>query len=310
MKRHQQQGAAILMAMVTVSVVAAVAVAAIAQRWTQVEVERAERTRAQAYWLLQGALDWSRLILRQDAQSAAHVDHAGEPWAIALQPAKVGDFLQTAAGASHADASVDTAQATLSGGLQDQQGKLNLYQLLLLSPQSTSYGSVQRLFDRLGLPASDYQLLERGLHAAHDTQRGGQRPLMPQRLEDIAWLGVSASTIAALQPHAWLHAAATAINLNTANATVVWAASQMDWSQAQALVAARSERHFRSLEDVRQRVEGVVLPDGVFAVRSDYFVATGTARIDELGVAMQAQLQRVQTQVHALHVQTQGVMLP
>ena len=59
-----QRGAALLAAMLTVALVATLAAAAMWQQWRGVEVEAAERTRVQSAWLLGGALDWGRLILR------------------------------------------------------------------------------------------------------------------------------------------------------------------------------------------------------------------------------------------------------
>ena len=310
---QRQRGAAIVAAMVTVSLVAAVSATAIAQRWAHIDIEQAERTRAQAQWILQGALDWARLILRQDAQSGRSVDHLAEPWAIALQPTHIGSFLQTQNGASTGDASADLGSAYVAGSVQDQQARLNLYQLVLQAPDSAAYASVQRLFAQLGLPHSEYALLARGLQAAAQAPGDAQQPLMPQRLEDLRWLGISDSTVAALQAHAWLYPALTPININTASAAVLSAAGQLDASQAQALVAARAQQHFASVQEVAERVEGVQLSAellGLFAVRSDYFLAHGLARLDTLGVAMQAQLQRVNTQVRTTDVQTQGVLLP
>jgi hypothetical protein len=79
-RRTRQQGAAILMAMLTVVLVATLASAALWQQWRAVEVESAERTRAQSSWVLTGALDWARLILAEDARKGG-ADHLSEPWA-------------------------------------------------------------------------------------------------------------------------------------------------------------------------------------------------------------------------------------
>ena len=83
---RRQCGAALLAAMLTVTLVATFAAAALWQQWRGVEVETAERNRVQAAWILLGALDWSRLILREDGLNAGGgPDHLAEPWAIALQ---------------------------------------------------------------------------------------------------------------------------------------------------------------------------------------------------------------------------------
>ena len=53
----RQTGAALLAAMLTVTLVATLAAAAMWQQWRAVEVETAERGRVQAAWILVGALD-------------------------------------------------------------------------------------------------------------------------------------------------------------------------------------------------------------------------------------------------------------
>ena len=61
--KHAQRGAALISAMLVVTLVATLASVALWQQWKHVEVESAERHRVQSSWLLNGALDWSRLIL-------------------------------------------------------------------------------------------------------------------------------------------------------------------------------------------------------------------------------------------------------
>ena len=102
MKRGQR-GAALLVAMLTVTLVATFAAAALWQQWRAVEVEGAERARMQAGWILTGALDWSRLILREDARTGG-ADHLAEPWAVPLQEARLSTFLA-------ADRNADTSGA-------------------------------------------------------------------------------------------------------------------------------------------------------------------------------------------------------
>ena len=91
MKKHQN-GAALLAAMLTVTLVATMAAAAMWQQWRSVEVEAAERSRVQSAWILSGALDWARLILREDARSGG-ADHLAEPWAVPLQEARLSTCL-------------------------------------------------------------------------------------------------------------------------------------------------------------------------------------------------------------------------
>ena len=78
--------------MLTVALVASLAAGALWQQWRSVEIESAERARVQSFWVLTGALDWARLILREDAR-AGGADHLAEPWAVPLEEARLSTFL-------------------------------------------------------------------------------------------------------------------------------------------------------------------------------------------------------------------------
>ena len=70
------------------------------------QVESAERARVQAYWVLNGALDWARLILREDARQGGP-DYLAEPWAVALAPARLTTFLAAERGEALVGACAD-----------------------------------------------------------------------------------------------------------------------------------------------------------------------------------------------------------
>ena len=113
--RRSQRGAALLTAMIIVTLVATLAASMVWQQWRAVQVEGAERARAQSAWILAGALDWARLILKEDRRSGANpVDHLGEPWAVPLAEARLSTFL--AVDQSNTD---DAPDAFLSGLITD-----------------------------------------------------------------------------------------------------------------------------------------------------------------------------------------------
>ena len=56
-QRRPARGAALLVAMVLLTVVATLASGMVWQQWKGVQVEAAERSRIQTGWILQGALD-------------------------------------------------------------------------------------------------------------------------------------------------------------------------------------------------------------------------------------------------------------
>ena len=123
------RGAALLAAMLTVALVATFAASALWQQWRSTEVEAAERARVQSAWVLTGALDWARLVLREDASSGSVVDHLGEPWAVPLQEARLSSFLA----ADHnvmTDSGPEVMEAFLSGQIIDLQSLLNVSNLV------------------------------------------------------------------------------------------------------------------------------------------------------------------------------------
>jgi len=57
-QRGIQQGAALLTAMIIVTLVASLAAAMVWRQYRAVQIEAAERSRSQSSLILQGALDW------------------------------------------------------------------------------------------------------------------------------------------------------------------------------------------------------------------------------------------------------------
>jgi len=198
-----QRGAAILTAMLTVVLVATLAAASLWQQWRSVEVESAQRARVQSSWLLVGALDWARLILREDVRSG-NIDHLGEPWAVPLEEARLSTFF--AADTSASDRADEALQAFISGDIVDLQSRLNVTNLVEGGKVSLiGIRAFDKLFDLLNLPSAELGRMAENLRFALDTsadnRSGSQAPLLPQRIEQLVWLGVSPRTVAALAPY-------------------------------------------------------------------------------------------------------------
>lgn len=310
MRRGMQQGVALLMAMLTVAMVAAIAATAVAQQWQRIEVEAAERHRSQAQWLLRGALDWSRLLLRQDGLGSAGVDDLGEPWAVPLQDTRLSTFLTAQAGVADGAASAEISDAYLSGQLQDAQSKLNLMNMVF-DPEAPHAQHVERLLGRLGVGSEEAERLRNGLQRAYQSQAAGDAPLLPQSLQDLVWLGVAPRTIALLDAYAVLLPSSSLVNINTASATVIWAVSEgLEWSEANALVARRAQKSFRSVQEANTWLGKSGLSERFCMTRSNFFLTQGRVRMGEMALGMQAQLQRQGSNVAAVAVHSSGQVLP
>lgn len=295
-----QRGAAILTAMLTVVLVATLASAMLWQQWRAVEVESAQRTRVQAAWILTGALDWARLILREDARQGGP-DHLAEPWAVALAPARLTTFLAAERGEALVGDDADGAQdAFLAGQIHDLQARLNVTNLIdngkLHEPSMAAW---TRLFNQLNLPDSELQALTQQLllafAPASDQRAAASAPLRPQAVPDLVWLGLSPATLQVLQPFVTLLPARTPVNLNTATPEVLMACiAGLDMAQARSLETARGTRHLGTLPDAEKRLgdPAIKLDAGLHAVASRFFSVTGQLRVGQATLQETSVLQR------------------
>ena len=282
----RQRGAALLLAMLTVTLVATLAAASLWQQWRSVEIEAAERQRVQSAWILTGALDWARLILREDARSGG-ADHLAEPWAVPLQESRLSTFLAADRDNTGGMASEDQVDAFLSGQITDMQSRLNLLNLVDDSKISeVSLAAFSRLFSLLNLPPQELTLLAQQLQLALDSTKynstDARIPLVPRRVEDLGWLGLHPATVAALRPYVSVLPVRTPVNLNTASAEVLVASvPKLSMADAQKLVAARASKYFRSTADASAVLNqsGIAFSESEQGVATRYFEVLGRLRM-------------------------------
>ena len=270
------RGAALLVAMVLLTVVATLASGMVWQQWKGVQVEAAERSRAQAAWVLQGALDWARLILREDARSGRPTS-LNEPWATPLAEARLSTFLAT----DREHNTDDGPEAFLSGTISDAQSRYNLRKLVVdnkLVPAQLAV--LQRLCANVGLSTGLATQLADGLLAA-SLAADARAPLAPQQLADLAWLGLDGASIDRLASVVVLLPVPTPVNLNTAPREVLaGVVAGLDLGGADRLVQARTRQPFRNLAEAGDVLgKGVTLEAGNVDVKSVYFEVQGRLRL-------------------------------
>lgn len=284
-----QRGAALLMAMMIVTLVATLAASMVWQQWRAVQVEGAERARAQSAWILSGALDWARLILREDARSGG-ADHLGEPWAVPLAEARLSTFL--AADKSNTD---DAPEAFLSGTIVDAQSRYNLLSLVDKGEVvAVELAALQRLFEAVGVVPDQAALIANGLRDAlrapsvtgADTAGAGgsggdAAPLQPQSVAQLAWLGVDAESLTRMTPYVVLLPVRTPVNLNTAPPEVLMAAIDgLDRGSAERLMQARQRTPFRTVAEAKSQLPPtLVLDPSRASVTSNFFEVRGRLRL-------------------------------
>lgn len=298
-QRQGQSGAALLTAMLIVSLVATLAAAMVWRQYRAVQIEAAERARAQSGWILLGALDWARLILREDARAnrGEPVDSLSEAWATPLAEARLSTFL--AADKSNAD---DGPEAFLSGSIADAQARYNLRNLLAGTEMpALELRTLQRLCESAGLPTSTATQLATALRAAHAAPTE-TAALRPQNIDQLIWLGLSRETIERLRPFVTLMPQPTPVNLNTAPREVIAAlADGLDLASAERIVQQRQSQPLKNLASALALMpEGVTLGEQRAAVNSSFFIVGGRLRLDERVVEERWLVQRRELEVLVL----------
>lgn len=303
-RRAAQRGAAVVLALLTVSFAAMLAAAALADFGHGLDMLGGRHDQAQAWQLGRAAVDWSRNILADDARRTP-TDHLGEIWTTEIPVTAIGN---------------DTADGSVGGSIRDLSGRFNLNDLaprgrvdtqaitrfarllgLVGMSGASANAAAQALAAHLQGGAADAEA-GRGARAAADAggggsaeaDAGGGRALVEAR--ELVVLGlVPPATFAALEPHVVAAPAGAPININTASAEVLAAVLDgLSLDAARNLVAARERAWFRNLGDLQGRLpEGAGLPAGrALDVRSRYFLVTVTAAYGDAVLNLQAMLDR------------------
>jgi general secretion pathway protein K len=302
-----RRGAALLLAMLILTLVAALATGMVWQQWRAIQVEAAERARTQAAWILSGALDWARLILREDARTGG-ADHLGEPWAVPLAEARLSTFLAVDRENNASDDS-DALDAFLSGSIADAQARWNLRRLIDAEGKvvATELRVLQRLceFAGTGTDVADRIAAALAKAWAPRVAEGAEAAIAPHRLSQLAWLGIDADTLRRLEP--WvivLPASDTRVNVNTAPAEVIAAAVEgMSLGAAQRLVQERQRQYVRDVAASPAReffpADPATKLDGL-GVSSRFFIVQGRLRLEQRVLEERSLIERRQLEIVVL----------
>ncbi|WP_051378771.1 type II secretion system minor pseudopilin GspK [Derxia gummosa] len=275
-----QRGVAVITALLIVAL-ATIAVTGLLWR-QQVQARMVENHLAlgQDRWLARAAIDWARLVLKEDNKNSH--DHLGEVWAVPIAETRISD----------AQGSRDR-EAWLSGAIADEQAKFNLLNLLDAAgrPDTAWIARFQRLLVLEGLSGGLAAAAAEALTATQtvtDTSTGQTR--QPTQLpwlgvDDLGRLsGVDSAAIEKLRPFVTvlprMTQAVTQVNCNTASAEVLHATiDNYSASDAARLVALRQRTPF-------VQTSQCTLPDkapenaAALDVKSSFFRVTGRVRYE------------------------------
>lgn len=295
----RQRGVAVITALLLTTLAITIVASLFWQQQVQVRSIENQRVQLQQQWILRGALDWSGLILREDAKHSS-VDNLDEPWAVSLAETRLDQYIEN----GRADA--DNVDATLSGGISDAQARYNLTNLCpngIIDPVEVAVFA--RLLDRAKLDPALAQatavVMAQTLSKPETNVATGDRQLVPQpvqlaQLDDLlAVPGFSPEILDSLKDFVIFLPRATPVNVNTAPAEVLAARiGTLSPAEAVTLVNSRNTASFRDLADFTNRLPGKPLSatPGKVSVATNYFLVNGKVRMTRAELDMQALIER------------------
>lgn len=305
--RRRQSGAAILMALFVATLATVIVMGLFWSQFVLLRTIENQQLVAQSRMLLRGALDWARAILREDALRS-NFDALTEPWAQPLAETRLDQLGETSTLAS---------QASIAGGIEDAQSRLNLRNLV--APDGLivdrELQALRRLAGLLGVPEQSADLIARRMQeglAPLPADDGRSSPvlatdpkappialLLPQDLAGIA--GLDPEAAAKLAPYVVVLDDRTPLNVNTAAAeTIAARVGDLSLADARALVADRERvGYFRDFGDLQNRLvrfrrgsqsEGVSQQE--INTTSRYFFVRGQVKLDRANTRMEALVRR------------------
>lgn len=295
---HRQRGVAVIIALLLTTLAITIVSNLFWQQQVQVRSIENQRLQLQKQWVLLGALDWARLILREDAKYSS-VDTLDEPWAVPLAEMRLDQYVE------NGRADTDVSNATLSGSISDAQARYNLTGLCTggsVSPIEVT--AFQRLLNNVHLDPALAQATADAMAAAQTTPpgnaAGGNQPApIPMNLTQVDDLlavpGFTPAILNRLRNFVIFLPRATPVNANTASAEVLSARiAGLSLGDATTLVTSRNTVNFRDLTDLTRWLEtrSFTASSSNLSVTSNYFLVNGKVRMDRGELEMQALVER------------------
>jgi len=299
-----QHGVAAITAILIVAVAATAATMMLRQQAAMIDQASMVAARAQADLYAQAGVDWARGVLAEDARTARDVDALTEPWA---QPI----------------AALPVDRALVAGAISDEQGKLNLNNVVDGTRRSEpDMEMLRKLLALLGLAPELAEAVADWIDPDHDLAGNGgaedayyQSLARPYRAANRAMVqveelyrvrGFDAKAVARLKPYVTAidpaaavagtpPAGRTAVNVNTASDVVLAAMLGVPREKVQSLVGERRTRPFMRKAEFDARVQASLGVNGTAIAHdvtsSSFHVAVRVTQ-DEVHLASEALLRR------------------
>ena len=304
--QHGERGAAIILALLIMTVLATLAVSAISNHWAQQRNDAIAPQILQHEALLLAGQQWAHAILIEDARHTA-IDHLQEDWAQPFPPTSLSALF-------NANNDSQWNDAALSVRIEDLTGKWNILSLRRASDDSQHMVLARKIAAMNGLPEDTFiRLLDAVPPERNANWYGGSANLRsPQDPEAcLRWLGFTPELLDKTQAMITCLPNETAFNINTVSPFLL--ELLVAPGIAQDTLIARDNEPFSSLAEVvsRLNVPDTTFPCLVFGrpgvgwtVRSSWFAIHTDVRLDGIVWRTTQTVQRVGNTLQTLSTVT------
>ena len=309
--RARQQGVAIITALLLTTLSITIVASLFWQQQVQVRSMENQRLHLQTKWILRGALDWARLVLRQDGMDSPEYTSLRSVWSTPLADTRLDQYIE------RERVEGEVFNATLSGRVLDACARFNLANLaesrVIDKDQSLVYRRLlavlqldPALADRTALAvASSAPVAPVPLPGSQNppvppptgptpVPSNGTEPIALTRVEDLLAIpGYTPEIIEKLRDFVIVLPEHTPINVNTAPAEVLAALLGVSLSEGSSLVSRREQADYRNTYEFQQQARVPVLPDEkLYALKSEFFLVNSRIRLDRAALDAQALVNR------------------
>ena len=289
----RQDGAALLLAMLTLALMAGLAAFVVADYGAAAELLVGRQDQNQSRWLARAAVDWARNVLSEDKHTN-DFDYLGEAWATHVAPTAVED-------------------GEVSGEITDYSGYFNLNSLVANGQADKNQVEVyKRLLAQLGLPSQQSTALASALVDWLDTNnkaeeggaetewyvaQGRRYQVANGLLVDVDELrlirGYDDDLVDRLRPFVAALPETAPLNVNTASPEVLAASiANLGIDEARALATKRQVAPFQAVPDFNSQLPAKATVQSSISVSSRYFLVAGRAKYGQAVTRMQVLLDR------------------
>lgn len=297
LRRQRQRGVAVITALLLTTLAITIVASLFWQQQVQVRSMENQRLHLQIQWILRGTLDWTKLILQQEAMTQPSFTSLKDVWAVPLANTRIDQYVD------RERVQGETFDANLSGQVFDATARYNLNNLALLGMVQPKQVEILRaLLTNLrldpGLAPGMAQLVagSQAIPAGSNQAATAAKLIQPIELEDF--LDVQGFTVEALdklRKYAIVLPDPTEVNVNTAPAEVIAAVLQAQLATAQQIVAQRDRVPWRDTSEFQTFLNtlnaGVGSATGV-TIKSEWFLVQSWLKLDRASLNTEALINR------------------